>query len=557
MATLSRSLPRLAALASGALILSTLGCTPTDPKDPKTWEARLSESDAHKRSEAIQALRKMRAKEAAPQIAPLLKDPLVRDDAALALGDLGGPEQVQPLLDALDTTVGAGSDQVTRNANRTNLKIADALGLIASPNDAKACPALLRLARAKDDLVRLSAVQSLGLLRCKEAGAELSRMVDDASVPPILIKKAVVALGQIGDAAAIPALEHALVLEKQGVSFLPESSFALFLIGQPSVAPMMQLLTDADPAWLKWAKENNRSNAGTYAKAEIVLGDLGDKGAIPALMAKLGYVDPDPLPDTSRILTGVVRQFAADALGRMRVQEAAAKIAALPKAEEPADEDLASFSANALVWIGDRAQAKTLLKTAQKGAVRPRLALAQGAALLGDASLQKDIEAMAAAERKGATADCVKSAMAITGAPVADEKTACGKVGDAFAALEAPLAAAQACSAGDAAAQAGCWSGKLADASGLVRARAAYELGRLGQASSVSALLKGCADQDLVARLAAIRSVEWFLAAPAAQAELKAAAPQLAAQLASEQGKLQFIKVDEELKRLQVKLARL
>ncbi len=557
MAATHRSLACLATLTACALLLPALGCTPTDPKDPKTWIARLNEGEVRKRAAAIQELRKMKAKEAAEPVAALLKEPQLREDAALALGDIGGPEQAAALLDALDTTVGAGSDQVTRTANRTNQKIADALGLIAPPNDAKVCAAVLRLARAKDDLVRLSAVQSLGLLHCKESVGELARMVDDASVPPLIIKKAVISLGQIGDAAAIPALEHAMVIEKQGVSFLSESSFALFLLGAPSVQPMLQLLTDGDAAWVKWAKENNRAASGTYAKAEIVLGDIGDKSAIPALTAKLSYTDPDPLPDTSRLLTGVVRQFAADALGRLRVKEAAAKIAALPKAEEPADEDLASFAANALVWIGDRTQAKELIKKAQKGAIRPRLALVQGAALLGDASLIKDVEALAAAERKGAVADCVKSAMAVTGAPNVDEKVACGKVADAFVALEAPLAAAQACSAGDASAQGTCWSGKMTDSSGLVRARAAYELGRFAQPSSVAALIKGCSDDDLNARLAAIRSLEWFLGAAPAQAQLKEAAGKLAAQLATEAGKVQFIKVDEELKRLQVKLARL
>lgn len=543
---------RLALLC--ALTVSTLACAPTDPKDPKTWIGRLNEGDAHQRSQAIQELRKMRAKEAAPALAPLLKDPTVREDAALALGDIGSAEQVQPLLDAIDTTVGAGSDQATRNANRLNLKIADALGLIG---DARACPALLRLARAKDDLVRLEAVQSLGLLKCKESVPELARLIDDPSVPALLIKKAVIALGQIGDPAAIPALEHALVIEKQGVSFLSESSFALFLIGQPTVAPMIQLLTDADPAWLAWAKENNRATAGTYAKAALVLGDLGDKSAIPALTAKLGYTDPDPLPDTSKLLTGVVRQFSADALGRMRVQEAAPKIAALAQAKEQSDEDFANFAANALVWIGDRAQAKELVKKAQGGAIKARLALLQGAALLGDASLAKEFDALAAKERKGKQDECVKSASEMIGQPVQDEKTACDKLGDAIAALEAPLLAAQVCSAGDAAAQETCWAGKLGEKSGLVRARAAYELGRLGQPAGVALLIKGCTDDDLTARLASIRSLEWFIPVDAAKTQLKAAAAPLAAQLAAEQGHIQFIKVDEELKRLQVKLSRL
>src|SRR5712692_1166393 len=101
-----------------AVALSLAACKAPDPADPQTW---------------------------------------VKEDAALALQAIGGPSEVQPLLDAVDTTVGAGSDQATRVANRTNAKIAEALGNIGDP---KAGPTLLRLARATDDMVRLAAVQA-------------------------------------------------------------------------------------------------------------------------------------------------------------------------------------------------------------------------------------------------------------------------------------------------------------------------------------------------------------------------------------------------------------
>src|SRR5262249_54133560 len=152
-------------------------------------------------------------------------------------------------------------------------------------------PALLRLARATDDNVRLAAVEALGNVKDKEAIPELSHIVDDAAAPPLLIKRAVVALGQIGDPEGIPALTHGLVLERQGVSFLPDASFALFLIGPAAVEPLLKIAQDQDPAFLAWAKENNRAPAGTYAKTALVLGDLEDKRAVPLLVARLKYVD--------------------------------------------------------------------------------------------------------------------------------------------------------------------------------------------------------------------------------------------------------------------------
>src|SRR5919199_4073651 len=224
-------------LRACALAVLLCACRPNDPKDPNTWIKRLSDSDPRSRQQALQELRKLKARQAAPQVAPLLKEPIVREEAATTLRDIGGADEVPALLDAVDTTVGAGSDTATRAANRTNGRIAEALGEIGDP---RAGPALLRLARSKDDLVRLEAVQALGEVKFKGAIPELSLLVDDQASPPLLVKKAIVALGQIGDPAAIPALQHALVLERQGGSFLPAASYAPFQIGPAAVETMIR-----------------------------------------------------------------------------------------------------------------------------------------------------------------------------------------------------------------------------------------------------------------------------------------------------------------------------
>jgi HEAT repeat protein len=545
-----RASKSLSTLVAAFAFLPSLACQPTDPKNPETWIARLSESDGKKRVQAVQELRKLKAKQAAAPVAELLKDAAVREDAALALGDLGGPEQVQPLIDAIDTPVGAASDQAVRLANRTNGKIADSLGAIAPQGSEKACAALGRLTLAQDDLVRLSATQAVGRVRCKGAAAELSRMVDNESTPPLLIKKAIVALGLIGEPAAIPALEHALVLERMGVSFLPEASLALFQLGEPAVLPMIALLEDKDEAFAKWAREKNRAAAGTYAKAALVLGDLGDPRAVPALLAKLKYTDPDPLPATSRLLSSSVRQYCAEALGRLHVKDAAAPIFALVSTKDNGDEDLSTFAANALVSIGDRAQAKGLVKAGASGAIRARIPVLQAAALLGEAELAGELEKVAAAERKGRPAECARSVQEMTQAPAPEEKGACDRLADALAQLALPLKAAAECKDAKA-----CWTGKLTAPDALVRARAAWELGRMGAAEAVPALLKACADPEAPARLAAASAVEALLPLPAAKGALQAGAATLAAQLDAEQGRVQFVKVNEELRRLQWKLA--
>ena len=534
-------------LRACALAVLLCACRPNDPKDPNTWIKRLSDSDPRSRQQALQELRKLKARQAAPQVAPLLKDPIVREEAAAALRDIGGADEVPALLDAVDTTVGAGSDTATRAANRTNGRIAEALGEIG---DARAGPALLRLARSKDEYVRLEAVQALGAVKFKEAVPELSLLVDDPAAPPLLVKKAVVALGQIGDPAGIPALAHALVLERQGVSLLPEASYALFQLGPAAVAPLIRIAKDEDAAYLKWARENNRAPAGTYAKAALVLGDLGDQRAVPVLLEKLRYKDPDPIPGTARLLTNLVRQFAANALGRLRAKEAAAPILALVQTRDPQDVDLVSFCVEALIWIGDRAQAKELMKRAESGDIRLRLVVAQAASLFGDDSLLEKFDALGAKARKAPPVQCAKD-VEILQIGEGKEK-ACELVAAQLEGLAIAVEAAHACKD-----SAPCWSDKLKYTEPLLRARAAYELGRMGAGHAVTALAEAAADPDLLVRVAAIRALEWLLGVPAAQPQLKAAAEKLASQLAAEQGRIQFVKVNEELRRLQARMAHL
>src|SRR3989440_8120777 len=495
-----------------AIALSLIACKSRDASDPKTWIARLDDRDPKVRVQAVQQLRKLKAKQAAPQIALLLKDPLLKEDAALALEDLGGPEQVDALLAAVDTTVGAGSDPAARAANRTNFRIAEALGNIGDP---RAGPALLRLARSSDDNVRLAAVEALGNVKSKDAVPELSHIVDDPTAPPLLIKRAVVALGQIGDTAGIPALAHALVIERQGVSFLPDSSFALFLMGPSAVEPLMKIAQDQDPAYLAWAKENNRAPAGTYAKTALVLGDLEDQRAVPVLLAKLKYVDSDPVPGTSRLLSNLVRQFAANALGRLRAKEAAAPIQALVSTTNAQDEDVTTFAAEALVWIGDRGQARELMKKAQTGLLKLRLPVAQSAALFGEPALGKDILNLAMRESKGSQQTCVRQLADLT-MPVGDPRQACDLLATQFGELSKPFEAARVC-----ATDSPCWLPKLADQDPVVRARAAYELGRIGAPEAVSPLTKACSEEQLLVREAAVRALGWISANPGAKDALK------------------------------------
>src|SRR5438270_2354631 len=431
--------------ALAALLL--LSCRPVDPRNPDTWIARLGNSDPRERVKAVEELRNLHAQQAAPRIAELLKDRFVREEAATALTDLGGKDQVPALLEAVDTTVGAGSDQATRAATRTNARIAEALGRIADP---RAGPTLLRLARSKDDYVRVQAVQALGSIRYREAVPELSRMIDDETSQPVLVKRAVVALGEIGDPAAIPALEHALVLERQGVSLLPEASYALFLFGAQAIDPVIRIARDGDPEYLSWARDTNRAPAGTYAKAALVLGDLGDQRAVPVLLDLLKYKDSDPNPGTARLLTNLVRQFAARALGRLRAPQAVAPLLALVQTKDSQDADLVDSAGEALVWIGDRSVARELFKRAASGNIRERVSAAEAGSLLGDGSLQSEPASLSDRAVREGPSSCQKQVQEL--AIEAERDRACEAIAAQFASFALPLETQKRCGT-----NAACW----------------------------------------------------------------------------------------------------
>jgi hypothetical protein len=177
----------------------------------------------------------------------------------------------------------------------------------------------------------------------------------------------------------------------------------------------------------------------------------------------------------------------------------------------------------------------------------------EAAVLLGPPALQQDLTKLVAKQADGRPKQCV-AALAELGVADAPESSACRALAQRFAALAAPLAAAEECEKGNAVA---CWTKKVDNVDPWVRARAAYELGRANAVSAVVPLVQRTADAELTPRLAAIRALEWLAQDPAAQADLKAAAPQIKAQLAAEQGRIQFLKVNEELRRLQARLTRL
>ncbi|MBI3181423.1 MAG: HEAT repeat domain-containing protein [Myxococcales bacterium] len=524
----------LVSLCLALALFGLAGCK-GDPNTPEYWDKALNGSK--KTKEKLRVLDELReAKALNGSFAPMLHAQLqsqkhaeVKAGIAKILGEVRDPSSVQPLVDALDL---GNTDSA---ANAMNKEIASALGAIGDP---KAEPTLLKLLKVKDNYTKIEAINALGALKAKVAVEPLIAVATDEG-EPFISKKAVQALGEIGDPKAVPALVKMMFKERRGISFYMESSFALYQIGQPSADALLPVIKGEDKELFGWAKENNIIEPALFAKSAQVLGDLHEARAEKSLLQRLGF-DSEYLD-----IKLFVRMRMADALGRMRSKEAAKALAGMLE-EEEATARLEYI--RALTRIGGREAVPALLKSAAKGSWDAREPSIIGVAMLGD-------------EREIAAFDkLIKEEEALTAAECKEnpDYQGCDKPAElakkhieAIEGHKKRLSAAQACK------DSACWAKKLDDPEAGVRERAAFEVGRSGNAELVEALTSRLAEKNLDTRLAIIQATDWLVHdSKDAGKRAQAAVSKLDEQIAQEKGKTEFVKVNEDLRRLAVKLKR-
>ncbi len=508
---------RHAAVAVACCLLAACG----NPTDAEGWAKRAeSRSRMDEKLQALSEVRKASGdKQAAvPILVEILKQaPRARAQAALALGEIGDPAAVRPLVAALDK---GSRDRDVLDANRY---IADALGALRAKD---AVPALTDLVTSPDGYVQVAAVDALGRIGDPAAIDTLVGVATGAGVEPFTAKKALLALGRIGDERAAPAVLKMLFEERPGVSFFPEAAFAVSQIGRPMAPSLLAVLEGKDAALASWAKERGVVPGALYAKSAQLLGDVGGPDAVPALVQKLSYQDPD---------AGVqmyVRVLAAESLGRMRAKEAARPLAELAARER--DPDVRDRYCDAVARIGDPAAVQPLKGAAATGDWDQREGPLLAISRLGGPG---ELAFIGAAQAK----DCPKGCDAARQA--------------AYAGMVARLEAAKAC--GDAS----CWAGKLADPSAAVRDRAALELGRGGTAANAAALgeaiVRPVADAaEVAARYHAVLALGWIAGREKVGAAGAAVAAKIDAMIAADRGRTLTAGVNEDALRLATRLRR-
>jgi HEAT repeat protein len=522
-------------LGVGLSLVLLAGCS-KDPSTPEYWDGRIADAKSKKdRKKAVEDLRA--SKHMGPAMVPMLvkrleaeKSADVRAAMVRVLGETKDPSVIDPLIGAMDL---AASDSDGRGLNK---EVAIALEHF---NDPKAIAGLLKLLKVKgDNYTVVAVIEALGTLKAKEAVGPLSELASDDAVETFLTKKAIIALGDIGDPAAVPVLVKAMFKERKGVSFYMESSFALYQFGQPAADALWPIVERKDAELFAWAEKYNVKEVALLAKAAQVEGDLHDMRAEKALVGFLNF--KSDFDDIKLIM----RMRAADALARMRSKEAAKVISTMLLEDE-------ANARREYVWalarIGSKDPLPKLIESAGKGSWDARDESIRGVAMLGDDPAAFD--KFAAAEEKLFTAECKEDEEYKDCKDVAaGVKKHVEKIND----YKLRATAAAECK-GDAA----CWAKKLDDANEGVRERAAYEVGRSGKAELIGELMKRLTDKNLDTRLAIIQGADWLIhdskdAMTAAQQSL----PALEKQLADEKGKTEFVKVNEDLRRLHVKVKR-
>jgi HEAT repeat protein len=204
-----------------------------------------------------------------------------RRDAVTRLGAMARPDASRAALPGLSDA----APVVRATAARAVLSL---------PAD-EAARLIVPLLRDKNEFVRREAAYALGLARSRVAVGDLIPLVardKEAGVRGA----AAVALGQIGDARAAPALSEALGRRVGAAGILNRATFRKTeendFVRRAAAASLGQIKSREGVPALTAALANERAGDDVRRESARSLGLIGDPAALPALRAALAARDP-------------------------------------------------------------------------------------------------------------------------------------------------------------------------------------------------------------------------------------------------------------------------
>ena len=451
-------------------LLFTFGCSSKckEGEDAECWMKALENPERIEK--AIDNLKQIGDKKAEPALVKAFEsnasNPKYRERIAEIFKKWKTKNAAGPMIAAIDFTVGPNKDgRKAKRTNRANQKIASALGAIGDPQAINPLMRLMKL--TKEPTVQRAAIRALGKLKAKGAVDELLALSEDSGVHKIVRLNAVYALGEIGDPRTVDSLVLALYREK--AYYFAQAGLALVKIGEPAVEPLVKTMMGKNKKAKRLNEENVEVLAGALeANAAKILGDIGSASAVEAILELAEKVDKWP-EETNRLL---VMSRLINSLGSIGDKRA---LPLIYKYLEKELWDVRTICATAINNIGERESVAEMLKHATTGEhPRTRAPLIEAIGNLGTDEVLPQLQEMEKTQKDVTVSKVVKESL---------------KRIQAYAQCKQ---------------DANCWIGKLSDKEAVVREKAAYELGRIGDQKAVDPLLKIINDQSENVRFAII-----------------------------------------------------
>ncbi len=269
----------MASLAVVAACTMVGGCV-SDPRDAKTWINKLN--DPREQSEAIVQLQRINDPAAVGPLITLYKKS--RDPEHLrAIAHFKSKEAVPVFVEALDySTDSCEAAKVAANA----------LGDVPDPS--AVAPLIATLAKPLPiktacNIVKLEAMKSLVKIKDPRAVDALVQVLQNSADDQdfFLNNVAAQSLGEFGDARAVPALVRGLFMTGRGSDIFQPCRMSLLQIGKASGPALVEAMQRKNTKIEQDAKKYEFRPGVVVQKTALVIGDLRDKDALPALLAAL------------------------------------------------------------------------------------------------------------------------------------------------------------------------------------------------------------------------------------------------------------------------------
>jgi HEAT repeat protein len=532
---MKRALGSVRAAVAVLAIVSASACDsgPKPGQEGAYWAEQLTnETQPAKRDVAIKHLQELKDPSCVPGLVKELAAPISDERPAVVelLGLLGDASHVDAIVATIDPFAGAGRDKEAKQKTNTNEKAVKAIVRIAQrdpkvADNTAAKTTISKLLKSASLDVQLAAITALGDLKAVDVVPDLVEIAD-GHPNNFIVKNACESLTKIGDPRAAEVMAKLMFFERDGVSFYREASYGLFVLGKPAL-PVLEQLWKGE---FKPIEQLHIDPLVMKTKAVVVYGDLAD----PSTFDRLIEAAQTEGSTTGPALLRIEGQRAAGRIGLEKVS------AGLKKQMDNVDISQSEHALAALAQMGRREIAAPLWS----------MTTADG--YLKNCKGQDNTEEQCKFnEAQVRTVRLLHWSRLAPGSAAADFDKALAaeqnpKVKEAMEKAKARIDVARECDG-----KVPCLIEKLKSDSAVARDRAAYELLWQNTDEARDALIGALTDKDNEVRYAAIMGVLRRM-----PKDNVAIADKVKAQLEAEKGQTQYIRINEDLKRLEIRLRR-